>query len=325
MNNIFISGGTGSFGKAFVKKILDSHPECERLVIFSRDELKQWELFNNLSEKNKPRVRMFLGDVRDKERLKRALEGIDYVVHAAALKQVPTAEYNPSEFIKTNVMGTQNIVDCSIEQGVKKVIALSTDKAAAPVNLYGASKLCADRIVVAANNIKGSKSIKLSVVRYGNVFGSRGSVIPLFLKQKESGVLNITHKDMTRFNITLREGVEFVINSLMTCNGGEIFVPKIPSFKILDVAKAIAPEADIVYTGIRPGEKIHEEMITSSDSFNTYSNGQNYIILSFKTNPVLSSYEKVGEGFSYNSKDNDSFLSINEIRDLINEHKFQKQ
>ena len=325
MNNIFISGGTGSFGKAFVKKILDSHPECERLVIFSRDELKQWELFNNLSEKNKPRVRMFLGDVRDKERLKRALEGIDYVVHAAALKQVPTAEYNPSEFIKTNVIGTQNIVDCSIEQGVKKVIALSTDKAAAPVNLYGASKLCADRIVVAANNIKGSKSIKLSVVRYGNVFGSRGSVIPLFLKQKESGVLNITHKDMTRFNITLREGVEFVINSLMTCNGGEIFVPKIPSFKILDVAKAIAPEADIVYTGIRPGEKIHEEMITSSDSFNTYSNGQNYIILSFKTNPVLSSYEKVGEGFSYNSKDNDSFLSINEIRDLINEHKFQKQ
>ncbi len=325
MNNIFISGGTGSFGKAFIKKILDSHPECERLVIFSRDELKQWELFNNLSEKNKPRVRMFLGDVRDKERLKRALEGIDYVVHAAALKQVPTAEYNPSEFIKTNVIGTQNIVDCSIEQGVKKLIALSTDKAAAPVNLYGASKLCADRIVVAANNIRGSKPIKLSVVRYGNVFGSRGSVIPSFLKQKESGVLNITHKDMTRFNITLREGVEFVINSLMTSNGGEIFVPKIPSFKILDVAKAIAPEADIVYTGIRPGEKIHEEMITSSDSFNTYSNGQNYIILSFKTTQILSNYQKVGEGFSYNSKDNDSFLSINEIRDLINEHKFQKQ
>ncbi len=325
LNNILISGGTGSFGKSFIKKVLDDFPECQRLVIFSRDELKQWEIYNHLSERNKERVRMFLGDIRDKERLKRALEGIDYVVHAAALKQVPAAEYNPSEFIKTNVLGTQNIVDCSIEQGVKKLIALSTDKASAPVNLYGASKLCADRIVVAANNIKGSKSIKLSVVRYGNVFGSRGSVIPLFLKQKENGTLHITHKDMTRFNITLNEGVELVINALKNCNGGEILVPKIPSYKILDVAEAIAPEANIRYTGIRPGEKIHEEMITSSDSFNTYSNGNNYIILSSGAKPISSEYIKVAEGFSYNSKDNESFLSTQQIRKLVKVYKLQFQ
>ncbi len=325
LNNILISGGTGSFGKSFIKKVLVDFPECQRLVIFSRDELKQWEIYNNLSERNKKRVRMFLGDIRDKERLKRALEGVDYVVHAAALKQVPAAEYNPSEFIKTNVLGTQNIVDCAIEQGVKKLIALSTDKASAPVNLYGASKLCADRIVIAANNIKGSKTIKLSVVRYGNVFGSRGSVIPLFLKQKENGTLNITHKDMTRFNITLNEGIELVINALINCNGGEIIVPKIPSYKILDVAKAIAPEANIRYTGIRPGEKIHEEMITSSDSFNTYSNGKNYIILSSGAKPISSEYSKVDEGFSYNSETNESFLSTEQIRQLVKAYKLQFQ
>lgn len=322
LTNIFISGGTGSFGKAFIKKILEERPECERLVIFSRDELKQWEIYNEIPENHKSRVRMFLGDVRDKERLRKALEGIDYVVHAAALKQVPASEYNPFEFIKTNVYGTQNIVDCSIEQGVKKLIALSTDKAAAPVNLYGASKLCADRIVMAANNVKGSTSIKLSVVRYGNVFGSRGSVVPFFIKQKDSGNLNITHKEMTRFNITLDQGVDLVINSLLDSNGGEIIVPKIPSYRILDIAAAIAPKAKLVFTGIRPGEKIHEEMITMADSFSTYFKNDHYIILRAGQEPNSPEYEKVSEGFSYNSRDNKNFLSVDEIRNLLSNHNF---
>tara|TARA_Y100000589_G_scaffold328615_1_gene373132 strand:- start:2309 stop:3283 length:975 start_codon:yes stop_codon:yes gene_type:complete len=322
LKKILISGGTGSFGKAFIKKILEERPECERLVIFSRDELKQWEIFNEISEEHKSKIRMFLGDVRDKERLRKALEGIDYVVHAAALKQVPASEYNPFEFIKTNVYGTQNIVDCSIEQGVKKLIALSTDKAAAPVNLYGASKLCADRIVMAANNVKGSTPIKLSVVRYGNVFGSRGSVVPFFIKQKANGKLNITHKEMTRFNITLEQGVDLVINSLIDSNGGEIIVPKIPSYRILDIAAAIAPEAELVFTGIRPGEKIHEEMITKADSFSTYFKNDHYIILRAGQEPNSQDYEKVPEGFSYNSRDNENFLSVNEIRNLLINHNF---
>ena len=322
LKKIFISGGTGSFGKAFIKKILEERPECERLVIFSRDELKQWEIYNEMPEKHKSKVRMFLGDVRDKERLKKALEGIEYVVHAAALKQVPASEYNPSEFIKTNVFGTQNIVDCSIEQGVKKLIALSTDKAAAPVNLYGASKLCADRIVMAANNVKGSKPIKLSVVRYGNVFGSRGSVVPFFINQKAKGILNITHKDMTRFNITLDEGVDLVIKSLLESNGGEIIVPKIPSYRILDIAAAIAPEAELVFTGIRPGEKIHEEMITTADSFSTYFKKDHYIILKAGQEPNSPEYKKVSEGFSYNSRDNKNFLSVDEIKNLLFKNNF---
>ncbi|MEO1142417.1 MAG: UDP-N-acetylglucosamine 4,6-dehydratase (inverting), partial [Pseudomonadota bacterium] len=268
-SSILVTGGTGSFGKAFVKTILEKFPNIERLVVFSRDELKQFEMSQTFSQEQYPAIRYFLGDVREPERLKRALEGIEVVVHAAALKQVPAAEYNPFEFVKTNIIGAQNLVDACLDSDVRRVVALSTDKAAAPINLYGATKLASDKLIAAANNIVGKRDLRFGIVRYGNVMGSRGSVIPFFLKQKETGILPITDPEMTRFNITLQDGVDLVINAFKDTLGGEIFVPKIPSYRITDVAEAIAPECKQEIIGIRPGEKLHEEMITESDSPNT--------------------------------------------------------
>ena len=278
--SILITGGTGSFGKKFTEIILKRYPEIKRLVIFSRDELKQYEMSLLYPENKFPQVRFFIGDVRDLSRLKRALEGIDLIIHTAALKQVPIAEYNPDEFIKTNIMGAQNVIEAALSTNIKTVIALSTDKAAAPINLYGATKLVSDKLFIAANNIKGNRDIRFSVVRYGNVMGSRGSVIPFFLQKAKNGnILPITHKDMTRFNISLEDGVEMVLWAINNALGGEIFVPKIPSYKIETVAKAIAPNATLVDIGIRPGEKLHEEMITESDSYNTIEFERYYAIL----------------------------------------------
>ena len=322
-SKILITGGTGSFGKAFLKRLFQQYPDIKRVVIFSRDELKQWELQQHYPINDFPQLRFFLGDIRDKDRLTRALEDIDLVVHAAALKQVPSAEYNPSEFVKTNILGAHNLIEAAFSSEVKNIVALSTDKAAAPVNLYGATKLCSDKLFISANNIKGKRDLKLSVVRYGNVLGSRGSVIPFFLNEALKGVLPITNKEMTRFNITLDEGVSMVEWALNNSLGGEIFVPKIPSFKILDLAKAIAPNCELKIVGIRPGEKIHEEMITSSDSQTTYDVGKYFIILpqNYKSIEAFKKKYKdcnlVEENFSYNSGRNNIFLNIQEIRDLI--------
>ncbi len=326
IKSILITGGTGSFGKAFIKKIVEDYPDIDRLVIFSRDELKQFEMAQIYTNEKYPQIRFFLGDMRDLSRLKLALKGIDVVVHAAALKQVVAAEYNPFEFIKTNIIGAQNLIDASLECGVKKVVALSTDKAAAPINLYGATKLCADKLFSSANNLKGKSQLTFSIVRYGNVIGSRGSVIPFFLDKRESGVLPITDKNMTRFNISLNEGVDMVLWALNNSDGGEIFVPKIPSYKILDVAEAVAPECKHEIIGIRPGEKLHEEMITTSDGPNTVDLGDYYAILpSYKINYTERYIEKYGgkkvsHNFSYNSGANENFLTIEEIRKLIIEH-----
>ena len=324
--SILITGGTGSFGKAFVRELLTENYGFERIIIFSRDELKQWEMQNEFPLSKYPQLRFFLGDIRDFERLKYAFQGVDIVIHAAALKQVPAAEYNPMEFIKTNVLGSENVVKACLETNVKIALALSTDKAAAPSNLYGATKLCSDKLFVSATNIKGKRDIKFSVVRYGNVMGSRGSVIPFFIENRESGSLSITNRDMTRFNITLNEGVNMVIKALENNLGGEIFVPKLPSYRIIDLAKAIAPSCKYEETGIRPGEKIHEEMITSADSFSCidledyfciFSHGSN-LIQAYKERGV--NFKEVPNGFSYNSKDNKSFLSIEEIRNLIKDN-----
>ena len=325
-SRIFITGGTGSFGKAFIEKVFKKHPDIARVVIYSRDELKQWELQEKYPEHTYPQLRFFLGDIRDFHRLKLALEGIDTVIHAAALKQVPAAEYNPMEFIKTNIIGAENLIRASLESKVKRIVALSTDKAAAPINLYGATKLCSDKLFIAANNIKGSRDLKLSVVRYGNVMGSRGSVIPYFIKKSKSGILPITDEKMTRFNITLNQGIAIVFEALNNAQGGEIFVPKIPSYRVTDVAKAICPECSMPITGIRPGEKIHEEMITQADSYTTYDLGKYYII--FPNNKeLINKYKskniqmnKVKNNFSYNSGDNKEFLSIEEIKLLIREN-----
>lgn len=320
---ILITGGTGSLGKKLVEILLKRFPDIKRLVVFSRDELKQFEMAQDYPESKYPCMRYFLGDIRDADRLRRAFENIDVVIHAAALKQVPAAEYNPFEFIKTNVLGAQNIIDAAIDCGVQSVVALSTDKAAAPINLYGATKLCSDKLFVAANNIKGRHDVRFSVVRYGNVMGSRGSVIPFFLKKKADGVLPITDTSMTRFNISLEEGVEMVLYAVEHAFGGEIFVPKIPSYRILDVAKAIAPEAKVDIVGIRPGEKIHEEMITSSDSFNTVDLNKYYAILPQGNQRIQQHYEQMGgklvePGFNYNSGSNDQWLSVDELKALIN-------
>ena len=326
MKRVLVTGGTGSFGKAFIRKTLDDRPEVERLVVFSRDELKQWELQQLFPSNRYPQLRFFLGDVRDQGRLKRALEGIDTVVHAAALKQVPAAEYNPMEFINTNVLGGENVVQACLDTDVKKVVALSTDKAAAPINLYGATKLCSDKLFVAANNIKGDRDLRFSVVRYGNVMGSRGSVIPFFLKCAKEGELPITDPSMTRFNISLREGVEMVLWSLENAEGGEILVPKIPSYRVGDVAEAVGPNCRKRVVGIRPGEKIHEEMITASDSFSTIDLGKYYAILANQQEDIQmyngKQVEKlrVAEGFAYNSGTNSEFLSVGQIRDLIRDH-----
>lgn len=325
-SRILITGGTGSFGKAFISETLNRFPDVQRLVIYSRDELKQWELQQSYPEKQFPQLRFFLGDVRDRDRLTRALEGIDTVVHAAALKQVPAAEYNPMEFINTNVLGAENVVQACLDTDVKRVVALSTDKAAAPVNLYGATKLCSDKLFVAANNIRGSRDVTFSVVRYGNVMGSRGSVIPFFLDKAQTGMLPITDPAMTRFNISLLEGVDMVLWALSNSLGGELFVPKIPSYRITDVAEAIGPSCKKTIIGIRPGEKIHEEMITPSDSFTTYDMGAYYAIFP-NDGYVKENYHKVGinarpvpPGFAYNSETNSEFLSVEELRTLIRNH-----
>jgi UDP-N-acetylglucosamine 4,6-dehydratase/5-epimerase len=324
--SILITGGTGSFGKAFVKTVLQRYPDIKRLVIFSRDELKQFEMAQEFSDAKYKGIRYFIGDVRDEARLRRALEGIDIVVHAAALKQVPAAEYNPFECIKTNVLGAQNLIEACLDSKVQRVVALSTDKAAAPINLYGATKLCSDKLFVAANNIKGSRDLRFSVVRYGNVMGSRGSVIPFFLERRASGVLPITDEAMTRFNISLQEGVDMVLWSLEHAWGGEVLVPKIPSYRITELAEAIGPECARPVVGVRPGEKIHEEMITASDSLNTVDMGKYYAILPMGGRYTVEQYctemggKPVTPGFSYDSGTNEDFLSVDQLRGLIKEH-----
>lgn len=332
-NNIFsnkvilVTGGTGSFGKRFCQIINDKFSP-KKIIIFSRDELKQFEMQKEIKDMKK--YRFFIGDIRDYERVKKAMEGVDFVVHAAALKQVPAIEYNPFEAVKTNILGSQNVIEAAIANNVKKIIALSTDKAAAPINLYGATKLASDKLFISANNSIGKKNIKFAVVRYGNVAGSRGSVIPFFLKCKVKGVIPITDTNMTRFNISLEEGVDFVIKSFNMMNGGELFVPKIPSFRVVDLVKAIDPNIKTKIIGIRPGEKIHEEMITKSDSLNSIEFKDHYVILSNAINhdkPGLNlSKQKnilfkkgkvVKKPFSYSSEKNKEFLSIKQLKKLI--------
>ena len=328
LNNkqVLITGGTGSLGKALTKTILERWPQVKRLVIFSRDEQKQFEMAQEYPVHNFPAIRFFIGDIRDLDRLQRAFNGIDFVIHAAAMKHVPIAEYNPMECVKTNINGAENIINAALDSGVKHIVALSTDKAAAPINLYGATKLVSDKLFVAANNIRGNNPIKFSVVRYGNVMGSNGSVIPFFLKKRREGVLPITVESMTRFNISLEGGVNMVLHALETAWGGEIFVPKIPSYRITDIAKAIGPECEHKLIGIRPGEKIHEEMITSSDSFFTYDLGKYYAILPQTPRWLLSDFiehfkaVKVAEGFQYSSDNNDEWETVESMRKLIKEH-----
>ncbi len=318
---VLITGGTGSFGKMFTKIILSRYPDIKRLVIYSRDELKQFEMSQMYPENKFPQLRFFIGDVRDGARFKRACEEIDIIIHAAALKQVPTAEYNPDECIKTNIGGAQNVIDAALATKVKIVIALSTDKAAAPINLYGATKLVSDKLFIAANNIKGKRDLRFSAVRYGNVMGSRGSVIPFFITQGKNGTLPITHKDMTRFNIALEEGVDMVLWAIENALGGEIFVPKIPSYTIETLAKAIAPNAIVEYVGIRPGEKLHEEMITESDSYNTIEFDKYYAIL--PSGADKQKYIKhfngreIPQGFKYNSGTNSEWETVQELRKKI--------
>ena len=324
-SNILITGGTGSFGKRFVATLLERY-KPNRIVIYSRDELKQFEMANSAPFAGREDcLRYFIGDVRDLQRLERAMEGIDFVVHAAALKQVPAAEYNPFEAVKTNIIGGQNVIDACLASNVKRVIALSTDKAAAPINLYGATKLCSDKLFVAANNYRGARDIRLSVVRYGNVLGSRGSVFPFFLQRRSTGVIPITDMRMTRFSITLQQGVDFVLDCFQRMRGGELFVPKIPSYRILDVAAAIAPECRIEQVGIRPGEKLHEEMITDTDALNTIEFDNYYVILpatplwdinDFCASSGTSLGCTVPFGFRYDSGSNPRFLSTDELRTL---------
>lgn len=324
--SILITGGTGSLGKALTAHILKHYPDVKRLVIFSRDEQKQFQMAQDYPNNLFPNIRFFIGDVRDRDRLIRAMQGIDYVIHAAAMKHVPIAEYNPDECIATNVGGAQNVVHACLSAGVERVVALSTDKACAPINLYGATKLTSDKLFVAANNIKGNNPIRFSVVRYGNVMGSNGSVIPFFIKKKKEGLLPITDPTMTRFNISLQGGVDMVMHALEHAWGGEIFVPKIPSYHITDVATAICPECEQKVVGIRPGEKIHEEMITPSDSFNTYDLGKYYVILPTTHNWNLQEFvsrfdaKPVPVGFSYNSGDNTEWETVETLRELIRIH-----
>ena len=329
LNNktVLITGGTGSFGKKFIETILDRYSCVKKLIIYSRDELKQSDLKQKYPEIDFPHLRFFIGDVRDKERLKRACEGVDVIIHAAAIKQVDTAEYNPTECIRTNIDGAENVIHAALDNGVKDVVALSTDKACAPINLYGATKLVSDKLFTAANNIRGSKNIKFSVVRYGNVMGSRGSVIPFFMNKKSCGILPITHPEMTRFNISLQSGVDMVMYALEHHLGGEIFVPKIPSYRILDIAEAVGPECETPVVGIRPGEKLHEEMITDTDSLNTIDLGKYYAILpsvSFARNEsdylLHHKAKKVPFGFTYNSGTNSKWETVDSLRDLIKEH-----
>ena len=324
--SVLITGGTGSLGNALAETIFKNSPKIKRLVIFSRDEQKQFKMAQKYTDDKFPAIRFFIGDVRDYNRLLRAMNGIDYVIHAAAMKHVHLAEYNPSECVKTNVMGAENVINACLVSNVKSVVALSTDKACAPINLYGATKLTSDKLFVAANNIKGSTKIRFSVVRYGNVMGSNGSVIPYFLSKRNNEFLPITDPEMTRFNISLSEGVEMVLNSLKHAWGGEIFIPKISSYKITDVANAINPDVEHRIVGIRPGEKLHEEMITISDSINTYDLGKYYIILPSVPNWSLIDYvkkfnaKKVPINFSYDSKNNNEWETVESLRKLIKIH-----
>ncbi len=329
LNNktVLITGGTGSFGKQFIKTILERYKDVKKIIIFSRDELKQFEIKQQYPHQKYPQLRFFIGDVRDRNRMIQACEGVDVIIHAAAIKQVDTAEYNPTECIRTNIDGAENVIQAALQCGVRDVVALSTDKACAPINLYGATKLASDKLFTAANNIKGSKNIRFSVVRYGNVMGSRGSVIPFFLKKRLDGVLPITHAEMTRFNISLQDGVNMVMYALENHLGGEIFVPKIPSYKIMDIAQAIAPECETEVVGIRPGEKLHEEMITDTDSLNTIDLGKYYAILpsvsfTYTEAEYLAHHkaQKVPFGFKYNSGTNTEWETVESLRELIKEH-----
>ena len=327
--SVLITGGTGSFGKQFIRTIIKRFPKIKRIVVYSRDELKQYEFSTTYPTSIYPMMRYFIGDVRDLDRLKRAMERVDIVIHAAALKQVPAAEYNPFECIKTNIIGAQNIIEACLDSQVKKVIALSTDKAAAPVNLYGATKLCSDKLFVAANQFKGDRDLKFSVVRYGNVFCSRGSVVPLFHSLKDSNdPLPITDPDMTRFTITLQQAVDFVLRCLEIMQSGEIFVPKIPSYRILDLAAAVAPGKKHKIVGIRPGEKLHEQMITANDALNSLEFDDYFVIL-----PTISQWdekayarkykgENCARDFFYSSENNDTWLSVTDLRELIRQNKY---
>lgn len=321
-----ITGGTGSLGKELTKTILEKWPKVQRLIIYSRDEQKQFQMAQEYPVDQYPMIRFFIGDVRDLERLKRAFIGVDYVIHAAAMKHVHIAEYNPDECVKTNIGGAENVIKATLGSNVTDVVALSTDKACAPINLYGATKLASDKLFIAANNIVGKQNVKFSVVRYGNVMGSNGSVIPFFLNRRASGVLPITEPAMTRFNISLADGVKMVLHAMEHSWGGELYVPKIPSYRITDVAEAIGPECEHPVIGIRPGEKIHEEMITSSDSFTTYDLGEYYVILPQVTKWDLDSYikkfdaRKVPSCFSYTSEENEDFETVKGLRALITEH-----
>lgn len=319
--SILVTGGTGSFGQRFVDVVLKNFKEIKKIVIFSRDELKQSEMIKEYSQKYQSKARFFIGDLRDKERVNRALDGIDIVVHAAALKQVPTAEYNPFEYIKTNIIGAQNLIEACLDQNVNNVIALSTDKAVAPINLYGATKLCSDKLFLTANNIKGNRNIKFSVARYGNVMGSRGSVVPFFIKQKKKGFLPITHPKMTRFHISLDQAIETVLYSISNNLGGEIFIPKGPSYRILDLAKAIAPNCKTKVTGIRLGEKIDEELISKNESERVVDLGEYYAVLSstdLKADKFyFKKFKKVKKNFIYSSGSNNKFLSTKELEKII--------
>ncbi len=324
LNNktLLITGGTGSFGKSFTRYVLNKYKKIKKLIIFSRDELKQYEMQKSFSKKELDKLRFFLGDIRDRNRLETAFEDVDYIIHAAALKQVDTAEYNPLEFVKTNILGSQNIVDACLKSNVKKVVALSTDKAAAPINLYGATKLCSDKLFSAANNVKGKRNISFSLVRYGNVLGSRGSILSTFVEHSKKGFINITDEKMTRFNISMKDAVQMVDWVLRKSIGGEIFVPKLKSFRVIDFAKTLCPKCKIKNIGIRPGEKIHEEMITSSDSFNTFDVGKYYAILGSnkeKTLKFYSKYKKIKSGNSLNSLKN-NFLTKKELNKIIKEN-----
>jgi UDP-N-acetylglucosamine 4,6-dehydratase/5-epimerase len=324
---ILVTGGTGSFGHEFVKMTLKKY-NPRKLIILSRDEMKQWEMAKLFKEDK--RIRFFIGDVRDRDRIYRALDGVDFVVHAAATKIVPTAEYNPFECIKTNVMGAMNVIDAAIDKGVKAVVALSTDKASSPTNLYGATKLTSDKLFVAANAYSGEHNTKFSVVRYGNVMGSRGSVIPFFESKKDDGIIPITDKRMTRFMITLEQGVELVWHAFEDMIGGEIYVRKIPSMNIIDLAKAIAPDCKMEYIGIRPGEKLHEQMISKEDSYYTYEYAKYYKILPAINNwsnsqDRIKDGKKVPEDFTYSSDNNSNWMSSNEIITWINRRKLEKE
>ena len=324
--SVLITGGTGSLGKALTEAIFRICPDVRRLVIYSRDEQKQFQMAQEYPPERYPTIRFFIGDVRDSIRLERAMTDVDFVIHAAAMKHVHIAEYNPDECVKTNVGGAENVIAAALKTNVSRVVALSTDKACAPINLYGATKLTSDKLFIAANNIRGKRDIRFSVVRYGNVMGSNGSVIPFFMKKKESGVLPITHPEMTRFNISLDGGVAMVLHALEHAWGGELFVPKIPSYRIMDLAKAIGPDCEHRVVGIRPGEKLHEEMITASDSFTTYDLGKYYVILPLQ--PAWDaehfqahfSAKPVPHGFRYTSGENSDFLTVTQLQAAIQEN-----